>query len=136
MKRRERRSSCSSDRHFSFLGKGTSMLEIILLVWLCRKIGAIAREKGRKAVGYQFMLVGMWLGGEIGGMVAGVLMVGANPGGGINPTAYLFALMGAAAGAIVTFVIVNSLSDKMLGSPQRGFAVNPGGPYQPPPPQY
>lgn len=42
------------------------MLEILILRQLCRRIGQIAREKGRKAGGYQFMLVMLWFAGELG----------------------------------------------------------------------
>ena len=108
------------------------MLEILLLIWLGRKIAAMARERGRSSAGYVLMLVGLWIGGEIAGLIVGFMLVSARPGE-FNPTAYIFALVGAAAGAIAAFVIVNSL--KPVGA--RGFAMhNPNMPYQPvtPPP--
>ena len=37
------------------------MIEIICMVKLCRAIGRIVREKGRSAVGYQFLAVLLWI---------------------------------------------------------------------------
>ena len=50
------------------------MLEIILLIYLCKSIGAIVRSKGRKPLVFQILLVMLWIGGEFfGGVVAGVV---------------------------------------------------------------
>jgi hypothetical protein len=90
------------------------MLEILLLIHFCKRIGAKVRDKGYKsATGYQIMLVLMWLGGEIfgaffGGIVAEILANGRE-----EPNmllAYGCALLGAAAGAAITFLIVGNLS--------------------------
>jgi hypothetical protein len=52
------------------------MLEIILLVTMCRRLGEKARAKRHTAGKYQFLLVLFWFGGEIGGgMVAAFLSV-------------------------------------------------------------
>ena len=92
------------------------MLEIIFLVSMCKSIGRTLREKGRKPTGYQALLVAAWFGGEFMGALVGLLALG---GGG---AVYLFALLGAAAGAIVMFVIVKNL--QALNSPaMRGFPV-------------
>ncbi|HWG45300.1 MAG TPA: hypothetical protein VN688_21230 [Gemmataceae bacterium] len=47
------------------------MLEIAMLVIFCGKIGKIVESKGRKKIGYQFMLVGIWFGAEIFGAILG-----------------------------------------------------------------
>jgi len=88
------------------------MCEIILIITLARKIAGIASAKGRSGFGYGSMFVGLWIGGEFLGAIAGsLLFMGA--GGGRKDAAimvYLCALGGAAAGAILSFIIVNSLS--------------------------
>ena len=50
------------------------MLEIILLVSLCRKIGNRSREKGLPAGKYKFFVVVAWFGGEIAGAVFAAVM--------------------------------------------------------------
>ena len=88
------------------------MCEIILIITLARKIANIASEKGRSGFGYGSMFVGLWVGGEFLGAIVGALLF-MGPGGGRKDAAmmvYLCALGGAAAGAILSFIIVNSLS--------------------------
>ena len=108
------------------------MLEILLLIWLGRKIATMARERGRSSTGYVLMLVGLWVGGEIAGIIVGSLLVQGRPGE-FNGAAYIFALVGAAAGAIASFLIVKSLAPIGAMSTARGFPMNaPDMPYQPP----
>lgn len=87
------------------------MLEIILLWVMGKKVVGIARSKGRSGTPYVFLLLGLWFGGEIGGAVFGaVISLISNPHQ--EPSfgiMYGLALLGAAIGAILTFVIVNSL---------------------------
>jgi hypothetical protein len=87
------------------------MLEIILVFAMSKKIAAMAREKGRSAVGYVFLLIGFWFGGEIAGAVIGVVAsLAANPNAEPNlAVVYILALFGAAAGAIISFVVVGNL---------------------------
>ena len=85
---------------------------------MCRRIGVIVRGKNRNPIGYQFMLVGLWIGGEILGMIAGAIFLGGGAG------MYLLALVSAIAGASATFVIVKNLAPAG-GLGQRGFSVAP-----------
>ena len=79
------------------------MLEILLLVYLCKEVGKILRNKGRSPGWFQFLMVVLWLGGEfLGAMVAVIL--GVSGGGGV----YIGALIGAAGGAVLAFVIAKS----------------------------
>ena len=88
------------------------MLEILLLVYLCKQIGKILRDKGRSAGWFQFLLVVLWLGGEFfGAMVAVVL--GVDGSGGV----YLAALLGAAGGAVLAFVIAKSVAPASAKEP-------------------
>lgn len=91
------------------------MLEILLLVALCRKIGEAARAKGRSAGGYQLMLVAFWFGGEIGvallGAVVSYLVLGPQDEDGLLCFMYVLALVGAAVGALLAFQIVARLPD-------------------------
>ena len=92
------------------------MLEILFLVYLCKEIGRMVEKRKRKGAGwYKAMLVAMWLIGEMLGGACGVVVVGRGFG------MYVFALMGAAAGATGAFLIVYSLSSPDAGP--RGFEV-------------
>ena len=110
------------------------MLEILFLFFLCKRLGAIVRAKGRSAVGLQVLLVVAWFAGEIMGAVvaAGVLGDGS---GQFHPAAYLGALLGAACGATAVFLIARSLPGPATQAPP-GFPVTgqfpPGQPHYPP----
>ena len=93
------------------------MLEIILVVYMCKMIGKTVRPLGRSAGGYQALLVLLWIVGEFGGAVVGSLLLGS--GGGL----YVCALIGAAAGATVTFLIVKNLTSLHAPRPTGGFPV-------------
>jgi hypothetical protein len=88
------------------------MLEIVILIILAGKIGKIVESKGRKKIGYQLMLIGLWLGGEIfGGILGGIIgaiAVGDEDGSmlfGIG-----FALVFAITGAVIAFQIAKNLT--------------------------
>ena len=72
------------------------MLEIVLLYFLCKSIGNVLRDKGRKPLGFQILLVIMWFGGEfLGGAVAGLVHAirhGAAPME-LDLSVYLFAIV-------------------------------------------
>src|SRR5205085_621685 len=77
----------------------------LLLIYLCKQIGEMVRARKRKGAGwYQALLVALWIIGEVVGIFCGMVVTGRGIG------AYLFALMGAAAGATAVFVIVHSLT--------------------------
>ena len=78
------------------------MLEIIFLVWFCRKLAATARAKNRSG-GWGGLGAILWIGGEISGTVLGV------KGGAQELGLYGYALAGAILGAILAYVIVASL---------------------------
>lgn len=88
------------------------MLEIVLLWAMGKKVALIANAKGRSGTPYVFLLLGLWFGGQIGGAILGfVIGIVSNPHE--EPSVglmYVVGLLGAAVGAILTFVIVNSLS--------------------------
>jgi hypothetical protein len=94
--------------------KSRLMLEIIILFKLCRRIGEIAEQKGRKGGWYKLMLVVFWIGGELFLGIAGeITLVVIN--GGREPNvgaAYLLALLGAVVGAYVAFTIAKSVPPK------------------------
>lgn len=91
------------------------MLEIIVLIKLCQKIGENARAKGRAAGWYQFMLVAFWFGGEVGVALAGGIIMGLVFGedgdDGVFCFMYLLAIGGAILGALLAFQIVASLPE-------------------------
>ncbi|HEX7313031.1 MAG TPA: hypothetical protein VF297_03885 [Pyrinomonadaceae bacterium] len=91
------------------------MLEIIILIFLTRRVGEIVRSKGRKAGWFQVLTVVLWIGGELtGGIIGGI--VGALTDSGML-LAYVFALLGAAAGAGISILIARSLSAKTYDLP-------------------
>jgi hypothetical protein len=87
------------------------MLEIVILIVLAGKIGRIVESKGRKKIGYQLMLVGMWIGGELFGMVVGAIIGGMATGK--EDGAVLVGVVGALAcaitGAVIAFQIAKHL---------------------------
>ena len=94
------------------------MLEILLLIALTKRIGRILQAKGRKSGWFKFLTVVLWFGGEIIGGVIGTVMaefIGVN-----ELSVYLMALLGAAVGAGIAFLIAKS--------------VPPARPFEPPPP--
>jgi hypothetical protein len=124
------------------------MLEIVLLYFLCKRLGEMLRGKGQSPLPYQIMLVVFWFGGEfLAGVAAGVLYAVQNGGASPEPfdlTVYLFAMMGAACGAGLAFLIAHLLPDNQAeatyGTPG-GFEFNPNyrlptpdpnNPYSPP----
>ena len=84
------------------------MLEIILLIFLTRKVGEIVEEKGRRSGWYKVLTVVLWIGGEVIGAIIGLVVAEATGSG--QPVMYLCALVGAAIGAALAFIIAKSLS--------------------------
>jgi hypothetical protein len=87
------------------------MLEILVIIGFSRKIAAICKEKGRSAVGWIVMFIGLWFGGEVLGAIVGTV-AGLAAGGGEEPgflIPWICGLVGAACGAAVAFAIVNGL---------------------------
>jgi hypothetical protein len=88
------------------------MLEIIFLVWFCRKLAAIAQSKGRSG-GWAAFGALFWVGGEVFGFVAGSLMH-------LDLGAYLVAILGAGLGAVVAWLLVNSLGETVTQKVEPG----------------
>jgi len=83
------------------------MLEILLLVFLSRRIGNIAAKKGHKKRPNIIFFIVMWIAGElIGGLLGAFLAKGH------FYTTYIMALLGAAVGAVIAFRIVKNLDDR------------------------
>jgi hypothetical protein len=102
------------------------MLEIIVVIACCKALGAKVRKRGRKAIGYQALFVLLWIGGEF----AGAFLAAASGARGMS--VYLGAILGAATGAGIGFLIVANLSDLSslnFGHDPLAFAPNlpPGG---------
>jgi hypothetical protein len=83
------------------------MCEILLLWFMGKKIAAMAENKGRAAVLFVVMLVLLWFGGEICGGIFGFILIRGNEDK--MPVVYICALLGAAAGAGLSFLIVGLL---------------------------
>jgi hypothetical protein len=106
------------------------MLEILFLVWFVRKLSSIAKAKGRGG-GWGALGALFWIGGEIIGFIVGASV---SAGGG----AYGLALLFAAVGAVVAYVIVNSLGPSEFAMAAGGGDdtgnphYDPKNPYSPP----
>jgi hypothetical protein len=89
------------------------MIEIIIIISLCRRIAEAARKKGRGPTGYRMLLVFFWFGGEIiGAMLTAVLL--ALDGQEFDDNIlimYAGAFAGAALGALLAFKIVSDLTE-------------------------
>jgi hypothetical protein len=122
------------------------VLELIFLYYLCKNLGRNLRQKGRKPLLFQIMLVLMWFGGEVaGGIVAAVVYVlvqGQAPPEFSLPV-YLGAIAGAACGAGFCFMIAwlvppayeePSFADARDGAAARLIfpPVDPNNPYSSP----
>ncbi|MGI9472439.1 MAG: hypothetical protein ACR2NZ_12940 [Rubripirellula sp.] len=101
------------------------MLEILIVIGLCRSMGKMLRAKGRKPLLMQIMLVVMWIVGEFtGGFIAGIVHVlrhGENVEMGFG--VYVFAIVGAVIGAGITFLIAHLLPSQ--DEPQMVTAQDP-----------
>ena len=91
------------------------MLEIILLIYLTRHIGEIIEEKGRKSGWYKVLTVVLWIGGEVFGAIVGAVVSELSGTG--TFLVYIFALVGAAIGAGLAFMIAKSLSPIQYNAP-------------------
>ena len=85
------------------------MLEIILIVYLVKRIGKTAEKKGHAKAKYQGLFVVLWIVFEfLGGFIGAMLSDGE------TFMAYLFALAGAGLSCLISFVIVNSLPSEYI----------------------
>ncbi len=98
------------------------MIEIAVIYWLAHRVGQIVKAKGRKPGWYQVMAVALWVVGEfLGGFLGEIIMMIVN--GGETPSRwliYLFALMGAAAGATAAHLIAQGVSPVAPPTPPAG----------------
>lgn len=79
------------------------MLEILFLIWFAKKLATTATEKGRSGA-WGLLGVGMWIGGELFGIMVGLLL-GLELMG-----AWGIGIVCAIVGAFVSYGIVNSLA--------------------------
>jgi len=75
------------------------MLEILFLIWFCKKLSAMAREKNRPGSWGALGAV-LWISGEVGGFLLAIT------GGAEEMAIYGYALLGALLGAVLAYVIV------------------------------
>jgi len=77
------------------------MIELLIILSLTRRIGALIRDKGRKPGIYQFLVVVLWIAGEMLGFLIGVFLD-------LGAGGYLLALLGAAGGAATAYAIARA----------------------------
>ena len=87
------------------------MLEIIIIILLCRKIWEVADDRGVSPIMYVCLLIAFWFGGEIVGAIIGaivaVAILHANDNLSVIMISWVGALCGAACGAMLAFVLVS-----------------------------
>ena len=84
------------------------MLEIIAIIALSRYIGRLAKEKNRKPGGYITMTVILWIVMELLGAVIGAIIFGE------GIMVYLFAILGAGIGALISIAVAKNLSESVM----------------------
>ena len=87
------------------------MLEIFVLISLTGNIGKIVEQKGYQSGGYKWSAVAWWFGGEILGVIIGLVITGGEQG----LPVYIIALIGAAIGASIAYSSANKLP--VIGPP-------------------
>ncbi len=92
------------------------MLEILAFYVLGRKIGRIAADKGRDGNVFTALFVGVWLLGEVGGLLFGLALTGSHTPFLVH---YAIGLLGAGGGAFLVYTIVVSLPDTPFGEGKR-----------------
>jgi hypothetical protein len=80
------------------------MIEILVLIRFCKKLAAMAREKGRTGSWGAVGALG-WIGGEITGAFIGF------SAGATDMAPYGIALVGAVVGATIAYLVVRGLSE-------------------------
>jgi lipoprotein-releasing system permease protein len=83
------------------------MVELIILYFLCRMVGDRARRLRREPRPYQWLLVGLWFGGEFLGLVLSIIFAGLHGislGGAAMLVPYAAALVGAIIGLVIAFL--------------------------------
>jgi hypothetical protein len=91
------------------------MIEVLLVIYLCKKVGDVVRPKGYSVGLWRFFMVLGWVGGEITGGVIGGIMAAASAGNAQEPSMgviYVCTLVGAALGAVIVFELANALGSK------------------------
>ena len=83
------------------------MLEILVLFFVANRIGRNVEAKGYKRKKYQLITMGLWFGGEIAGVLFGLLI--ANGTESAKPVIYFTALVGAFTGMAIAYLIANGL---------------------------
>lgn len=101
-------------------------MDIVLFIILVYRNSRIAREKGYNGAGYGFMTFGLLLGAELFGAVFGAFISGFD-----MMAVVLFAYMGIAVGAAVSYLIVRKLKPRVYPAGQQGFEGRPHQQYPP-----
>jgi hypothetical protein len=98
------------------------MLELLAFYFLGKKVRDIAAAKGRDGNVFLVLFIGLWLLGEVGGLLFGLVLTG---GDSSFLGHYAIALLGAAGGAFLVYTIVASLPDTPYGERKRNRDSRP-----------
>lgn len=102
------------------------MLEIIFIIWLWRVNGRNAILKGQKPTKYHILTLVLWFGLEILGTMSGVIIFGSiNPNSDPFMYGYMFGILGAALGGILSYIIAKNAPQGDYHSEERQNWNNP-----------
>ncbi|MFT7037063.1 MAG: energy-converting hydrogenase Eha subunit A [Cyclobacteriaceae bacterium] len=96
------------------------MLEVILVIYLSKKIGKILDEKGHNKGWYVAIFVITWIVSEISGIVLGAIIFPDAP-----VAMYIMGLLGAAAAYYANYLFAKSLPDLNKEDQLNEFWVTP-----------
>lgn len=82
------------------------MIEILVIIWLCRKNYQEALIQGHRPAGYVILTLALWFGLEICGFILGIII-----GGPIGAGTYILALVLAVIGGYISHDIVDKLKE-------------------------
>jgi len=88
------------------------MLEVFAIIFLSKKFGGIADDKGHSRGLFIALTIIFWVGGEIAGMLLGLIVFEEE-----GLIMYAFAILGAGLGALTVFLIASSLGNKKKEAP-------------------
>ncbi len=74
------------------------MLEVVALIYICRRIWSNAFERGRSPIFYIILTLVIWVGMEILGFIIGLSL-------GLGAGAYFIALVFAVIGGLISYIL-------------------------------
>jgi hypothetical protein len=100
------------------------MIELLVVFALARHNGNVVEAKGQSGTMYRWLTAGLWFGCEFGGALIGAVMAGR---GAQLMDIYPFALLGAALGGAISWVIARQVAPNPIRMWNPEFLTPPAG---------